>query len=107
MMNPTKTLDLYTSGLWMPTKASFYSDPADLAKWVDNDVHPQGFKEAVLDSMKVAQPEPIMIKNINQIWGDYLNPAIESIWIGRATAEKALTEAAKQVRASGLLQGVY
>jgi multiple sugar transport system substrate-binding protein len=107
MMNPTKTLDLYTSGLWMPTKESFYSDPADLARWLDNDVHPQGFKEAVLDSMKVAIPEPIMIKNINQIWGDYLNAAMESIWIGQATAKKALTEAAERVRASGLLQGTY
>jgi hypothetical protein len=55
----------------------------------------------------VAIPEPIMIKNINQIWGDYLNAAIESVWIGQATAQKALSEAAGRVRASGLLQGTY
>jgi multiple sugar transport system substrate-binding protein len=107
MMDPSKTLDLYTSGLWMPTKESYYTDPTDLARWTDNPVHPEGYKEAILDSMKIAIPEPIFIKNINQIWGDYLNAAIEKIWTGQATAEDALKEAAEQVRASGLLQGTY
>ena len=107
MMDPSKTLDLYTSGLWMPTKMSYYTDPEDLAKWLDNDVHPEGFKEAVVDSMAVSKNEPIMIKNINQIWGDYLNAAVESIWIGEKTAKQALTEAAEKIRKSGLLQGSY
>ncbi len=107
MMDPSKTLDLYTSGLWMPTRESYYTNPADLAKWIENNVHPEGFKEAVLDSMQVARPEPIMIKNINQIWGDYLNQAMESIWIGFTDAKTALTEAAEKVRGSGLLEGKY
>ena len=107
MMNPAKTLDLYTSGLWMPTKKSFYTNPSDLAKWTDNDVHPDGYKEAVLDSMAVAKTEPIYIKNLNQMWGDHLNPAIERIWIGEVSAQKALTQAAADIRASGLLEGTY
>ena len=57
--------------------------------------------------MKVAKTEPVMIKNINQIWGDYLNPAFESIWIGQSRADKALKEAADKIRKSGLLIGVY
>lgn len=107
MMDPEKTLGLYTSGLWMPTKASYYTDPVDLAKWLDNPIHPEGFKEAVVDSMRVSKNEPIKIKNINNIWGDYLNPVIESIWIGKDSADNALKEAAKKVRASGLLQGTF
>lgn len=107
MMDPSKTLDLYTSGLWMPTKSSYYTDPATLKEWTDNSVHPAGYKEAILDSMKVAKTEPVMIKNINQIWGDYLNPAFESIWIGQSRADKALKEAADKIRKSGLLIGVY
>lgn len=107
MMDPSKTLDLYTSGLWMPTKQSYYTDANDLAKWLDNDVHPEGFKEAVVDSMAVAVNEPIKIRNINQIWGDYLNSAVESIWIGDKTAEEALTEVAVKIRNSDLLQGSY
>ncbi|MDA3958284.1 sugar ABC transporter substrate-binding protein [Oceanispirochaeta sp.] len=107
MMNPEKTLDLYTSGLWMPTKESFYSSEADLAKWLDNDVHPEGYREAVVNSMKISVNEPIKIRNINQIWGDYLNAAVESIWIGKSSAKDALTEAAEKIRKSGLLQGTY
>lgn len=107
MMEPSKTMNLYTSGLWMPTKASYYTEPANLKEWTDNPVHPAGFKAAVLDSMKVAKNEPIKIRNINQIWGDYLNPAFESIWIGRSRADKALKEAADKVRKSGLLVGTY
>lgn len=107
MMDPDKTLDLYTSGLWMPTKKSYYTSEKDLAKWLDNDVHPDGYREAVVNSMQVAVNEPIKIKNINQIWGDYLNGYIESIWIGSATAEEALTEVAEKIRNSGLLKGNY
>lgn len=107
MMDPSKTLNLYTSGLWMPTKASYYSDPANLKEWTDNAVHPAGFKGAVLDSMKIAKTEPVKIRNINQIWGDYLNPAFESIWIGQSSAEKALKDAADKIRKSGLLTGTY
>lgn len=107
MMDPSKTLDLYTSGLWMPTKKSFYTSPEDLALWLDNDVHPDGFKEAVVDSMAISVNEPIKIRNINQVWGDYLNAAVESIWIGDKTAEEALKEAAVKIRESGLLEGSY
>jgi len=107
MMNPEKTLDLYTSGLWMPTKASYYSNASDMAKWLDNDVHPEGYKEAVVDSMEISVNEPIKIKNINQIWGDYLNAAIESVFLGTRTAEDALSEAADKIRNSGLLEGTY
>lgn len=107
MMDPSKTLNLYTSGLWMPTRLDYYNDPAKLDEWLDNPVHPEGYKEAVLDSMVISRNEPIKIRNINQIWGDYLNAAFESIWIGHSTAEEALTKAASEVRASGLLQGTY
>jgi len=107
MMDPSKTLNLYTSGLWMPTRLDYYNDPAKLKEWLDNPVHPKGYKEAVLDSMVIARNEPIKIRNINQIWGDYLNPAFESIWIGASPAKDALKKAAADVRASGLLQGTY
>ena len=46
LMTPDKTLNLYTSGLWMPTKASWYNDPADLAKWINNPAHPAEYKAA-------------------------------------------------------------
>lgn len=90
----------------MPTKASWYTNPADLAKWISNPVHPEGFKGAVVDSMKVAQLEPRLVNNAELIT-TYVTPALDSVWTGKATAKEALTKAAAQIRKSGLLQGAY
>jgi multiple sugar transport system substrate-binding protein len=107
MMSPDKTLDLYKSGLWMPTKASWYTEPAEIAKWTDNPVHPAGFKEAVMNSMQIATEVPFRVKNYNQMWGDFINPALDEIWIGKASARQALQEAADRIRKSGLLIGSW
>jgi len=107
MMSPDKTQALYSGGLWMPTKASWYSDKTDMAKWLDNKAHPEGFKAAVVDSMAVARAEPIFIKNYDQIWNEYINPELDKVWTGKATAETALKTAADKIRKSGLLQGIW
>jgi len=107
MMTPEKTQGLYSGGLWMPTKASWYTNEADLAKWLSNPAHPAGFKAAVVDSMKVARAEPISVKNYDQIWSEYINPELDKVWSGRATAEKALKDAADKIRKSGILQGTW
>lgn len=39
MMTPDKTLELYSGGLWMPTKASWYTSKDDLVKWLSNPAH--------------------------------------------------------------------
>jgi multiple sugar transport system substrate-binding protein len=106
MMTPDATLGLYSEGLWMPTKSSWYTNPTDLAKWINNAVHPEGFKGAVVDSMKVAQLEPRLFNNAELIT-TYVTPALDSVWTGQATAKDALTKAADQIRKSGLLQGAY
>lgn len=108
MLTPDKTQDLYTSGLWMPTKASWYSDPADLKKWLDNPVHPAGFKEAVVDSMKVARINPeTRIKNYPQIWGEAVTPELELVWLGKKTAAQAMQAAKEKVLKAKLNQGNY
>lgn len=90
MMTPEKTLDLYSKGLWMPTKA-----------------HPEGFKAAVLDSMKISRLAPVNIKNYDQIWSEYINPELDLIWLGKQTAAVGLKKAADKIRKSGLLQGLW
>ncbi|HCM28767.1 MAG: hypothetical protein A2Z99_21210 [Treponema sp. GWB1_62_6] len=107
MMTPEKTLNLYAGGLWMPTKASWYSNKDDLNKWLSNPAHPDGFKAAVVDSMTVARAEPIGIKNYDQLWAEYINPELDKVWIGKASAETALKTAADKIRKSGLLQGTW
>lgn len=108
MMNPDKTLDLYTSGLWLPTKASWYTNPADLKKWTDNPVHPAGFKEAVLDSMQIARVHmEVKVKNFPRIWGEAVAPELDLVWSGQKTAAEAMKAAKKRVLSLKLLQGNY
>ena len=108
MMTPDKTLNLYTSGLWMPTKASWYNDPADLTKWLANDVHPLEFRSAVLDSMNIAQPIPeIRVKNYSQIINECVAPQLDRIWLGEMSVKDAMKKAADLVKRQNLLQGVW
>lgn len=108
MMTPDKTLNLYASGLWMPTKASWYTDPADLRKWTDNPVHPPEFKPAVLDSMKIAEAIPeVRVKNYTQIINECVNPQLDRVWLGEISAKEAMTKAGELVRRQNLMQGTW
>ena len=107
MMTPDKTQALYSGGLWMPTKASWYNDKTDAAKWLANPAHPEGFKAAVVDSMAVAKSEPIFIKNYDQIWSEFINPELDKVWLGKQTAEVGLKAAAEKIRKAGILQGIW
>jgi multiple sugar transport system substrate-binding protein len=107
MMTPERTLGLYADGLWMPTKASWYTNKADLAKWLDNKAHPKGFKEAVVDSMAISRNEPLNIRNSSQIWAEYINPELDKVWNGKESADIALKRAAANLRKSGLLEGLW
>jgi multiple sugar transport system substrate-binding protein len=108
MMTPDKTLNLYTSGLWMPTKASWYNDPTDLRKWLDNPVHPPEFRTAVLDSMKIAEPIPeVRVKNYTQIVNECVNPQLDRVWLGEISAKEAMTKAGQLVRKQNLMQGTW
>ena len=108
LMTPDKTLNLYTSGLWMPTKASWYNDPADLAKWINNPAHPAEYKAAVVDSMKVATTIPeVRVKNYTQIINECVNPQLDRVWLGEITAKEALQKAGDLVRKQNLMQGTW
>lgn len=108
MMTPEKTLDLYTSGLWMPTKVSWYTNPTDLSKWIDNPVHPKGYKEAVVDSMEIARVVySAAVKNFARIWGEAIAPELDKVWLGKATAEEAVKAARERVTQLDLLQGAW
>lgn len=107
LMTPDKTLDLYAKGLWMPTKASWYTDKADLSQWTENAAHPAGYKDAVLGSMKFAQVYPMNIKNYGQMWAEFVVPELDLVWLGKQTAEAGLKKASDKIRKSGLLVGLW
>lgn len=46
--DPLQT-DLYTTGIFMPQETKYYTDEAEIAKWIDNPAHPAGYRTAVVD----------------------------------------------------------
>lgn len=108
MMTPDKTLALYTDGLWMPTKSSWYTNQTDLDKWTDNEVHPAGYKGVVVDSMEIAKIDRSgPVKNFLRIWNEAVAPQLDRVWIGEDTAEEAMKKAREIVDSQELLQGAW
>ncbi|QGQ95447.1 sugar ABC transporter substrate-binding protein [Paenibacillus psychroresistens] len=105
--NPENTLDLQKSGLWMPILKKWYTDPALLEKWAKgNAAHPEGYIEAIVDNAfanGVPSPDYTVknVPNINAIIG----PALDKVWLGQETAEKALNDIAPKVQP--LIKGKY
>jgi multiple sugar transport system substrate-binding protein len=46
--DPLQT-DLYTTGIFMPQELKYYTDEAEIAKWIDNPAHPPGYRTSVVD----------------------------------------------------------
>lgn len=100
------TKDLITSGLWMPTVKSWYTDPEIIESWVVKPGHPDGYKEAILDqAMNNSVPDSgYYIKNSVKI-SSIISPALDQVWSGDKTAEEALKEIEPKVVPE--LKGVY
>lgn len=108
MMSPDKVQNLYNIGLWMPTRADWFNNPDNIKKWTDNAAHPQGFKEAVIDSMKVARLAPFApVKNFGAMWNECIGPELDKVWMGKATAKEAMKAAKEQIKKRNLLQGTW
>jgi multiple sugar transport system substrate-binding protein len=104
--NPTK-VDLFESGLWMPLEERYYTDPADIKVWVDNDVHPPEYKTAAVD-YTVNNSAPYFyqkLRNMEEI-DKVLTPAIQVVQQGKKSAAEVLKPLAAKMN-GGLLQGTY
>ncbi len=108
MSNPEGAIDLYTSGLWMPTMKEWYTDPALVAKWVDANpaAHPPGFKDAMMNQMlERSKPSTTFyIKNQAKITS-IVTSGLDQVWFGTKTAQQALDEIAVKVQPE--VQGRY
>ncbi len=105
--NPENTLELEKSGLWMPILKKWYTDPELLAKWAkDNPAHPEGYIDAVVNNAFAngVPSSDYIVKNIPKI-NSILNPALDKVWLGQETAEKALNNIAPKVQAE--VKGKY
>ena len=94
--------DSYSSGLWMPIMQAWYDDAELLAKWADPETtsHTAGFHDSAVNytaySYRLA-PESCVVgwAKLDAI----IESALDSVWLGEATAEDALTEIAGPVNA--------
>lgn len=108
MSNPEGAIELYSSGLWMPTMKKWYTDPALVAKWVDVNpaAHPPGFKDAMMNQfLNHSVPgSTYYLKNYAKVNSTVI-AGLDPIWLGKKTAKEALDEIAKQVQPD--IQGRY
>lgn len=107
MMNPENTLELQTSGLWMPVLKKWYENEDLVSKWASgNPAHPDGYQDAVMrNAFDNGFPNTsYYVKNLSKI-NSIIDPALEQVWLGKATAEEALAKIKPQVEKE--LKGVY
>ncbi len=103
--NDPGSVDLYARGLWMPLQKNYYTDPDLITAWLDNPAHPAEARDALVDYTLccVVRAPHYYVKNFGRITAEVIQPAVDSIWAGRATAAEALAQAV--AAAAPLLSG--
>lgn len=101
MSNPNNSIELYISGLWMPTLKKWYTEPALVSRWVDANpwAHPPGFKDAIMiQLLKNSVPQPLYyMKNSARIVPVVVS-GLDPVWLGRKTAAEALKDIEEKVK---------
>lgn len=105
--DPTQ-VSLFSGGLWSPLEKSYFSDPAKTAEWLEGQpgVYPPEAKDVLVDyTLNDApyQPPAYWLKNAGQIFSEAIDPALDLLWSGEATAQEATDQAVE--KATPLLQG--
>ncbi|MFD0671408.1 ABC transporter substrate-binding protein [Cohnella sp. GCM10027633] len=104
--NNPEQVDLYRTGLWMPTEDKYYNDEAAIKSWTDNEAHPPEFRQAGIEYTKnyAVKSPSTKVKNWPEINGK-LAPGLDLIWTNKKTAQEALDELAGQIQP--LIKGEY
>ncbi|HET7091049.1 MAG TPA: sugar ABC transporter substrate-binding protein [Anaerolineae bacterium] len=95
--NDPRVVDLFAQGLWMPLQLSYYTDPQAIASWIDNPAHPPESRQAIVDYALccVVRAPHYYVKNFGQISSEVIQPAINRVWNGEASAAQAMAEAVR------------
>ncbi len=107
MADPSSAITMYQGGLWMPTLKSWYSSPAKVSQWAENNkAHPAEYKDVFFNSIINSDKTigELYIKNFGEINGK-ISTALDGVWTGKKTAEQAMKELEPSV--SPLCKGVY
>ena len=107
LLNPQSSLELHSSGLWMPVLKSWYTNPSLLAKWaVGNKAHPAGYVDAMVNQVlkNSVQCPAYTVKNFGKMRA-IVDPALDKVWLGEQSAKDAMGSIVKQVKP--LIEGFY
>lgn len=103
--DPENVLPLIRDGLWQPTSLEWYTEEEYIQKWIDTDIHPEEYREAVVNYYPYIRPYPVAYlinsAEINTIFGQEMT----RIFYGNEDAEKVCNEAAERLKP--LLVGRY
>ena len=78
-------------GLWMANEESWYTDEALIKTWTDTAIHPEEYKEAVIE-----WGYNNVVRNPNYFWSDrtkastIINPGLDQIWNNAKSAEDVI-----------------
>ncbi|ACQ82035.1 extracellular solute-binding protein family 1 [Beutenbergia cavernae DSM 12333] len=103
--NDPENVDLFQNGLWAPLQEKYYTDEAEIAKWVGDDF-PEHFREVAIDTTLnhgVTNWDQ-QTKNSDSLW-QKITPAMESLQTGDATAEEVAQGLREEIEP--LLEGTW
>ena len=91
IMNTDFVIDFIHSGLWMPVSENWYTDEALIDEWLTEGVHPEHYREAVIDyALNCTTPSAyFQMGCVQQIENLYL-PAMDNVLLGTITAREAM-----------------
>lgn len=104
--DPNYCLDFYTSGVSIPVKKDWLTNPDLLSKWAVPATHPSGYIDSFVKPLyNDPAPSPAdYIKNWQQL-DDIVEPAIQNIFLGKASAKDGI--AAIKSQAQSVIKGRY
>ena len=82
---------LVASGIWMPNKMKYYTDPALTARWINNPNFPDNYKVAVVDyTLSHAKPTAWYYTPNTGEFNTLLQSILGDVWTGARTAQQAI-----------------
>lgn len=106
--NRPEYVDLFRKGLWMPLQLEYYTEPEEISEWLESEegVYPPEARDVFVDytlNHTPYQPPSYWLRNWGQIISEAVNPAMELLWTGGASAQEAMDQAVRD--AAPLMQG--
>jgi multiple sugar transport system substrate-binding protein len=88
--NTENLVECINQGLWMPSEESYYTDPALMAKWIDESPNRDDSFYGVVEMANLAYPSSGMMLGNDAELGNLYNPLLDQVWLGEKTADEVI-----------------